>query len=146
MGISAEIYYDAAREHAVVAAEMYDLGRYVLAHYVSGLSVECILRAYQARRSSEFDSKHDLRRLSHEAKFPDLFPAGQESEWEALFADLARRWNNDFRFRSLKSLRRYLRRAGLHEGIKGDFVKESARRIVSAAAKLVELGVSKWKP
>ena len=43
----AEIYYEAAKEHRDLALELHEAGRYVMAHYLSGLAVECILRAYQ---------------------------------------------------------------------------------------------------
>lgn len=146
MGTSAEVYRDAAHEHVIVAAELYASARYVMAHYVAGLSVECILRAYQVRRNAEFDAKHDLQKLSYSAKFPELFPKARFNEYQGLLAAVVVRWKNDFRYRSLKSLRSYLIRLHVHEGIKGDVVKESARRIVNAATTLVELGVTKWKP
>lgn len=146
MRTGAETYKDASSEHVLVAIDLYDAGHYVMAHYCAGLAVECILRAYQVRLKAEFDSKHDLKKLSHDAKFSKIFPESRAAEYESLFTNLARRWNNDFRFRSVKSLRRYLVRLKLHEKVKGDFVKESARVIVNAATILVQIGVSKWMP
>ena len=146
MSFSADAYKIAAMDRVLEAAEMYGTERYVMAHYCAGLAVECMLRAYQVRLNAEFDAKHNLRKLAKTSKFTDLFPRERSEEYARLFAEVIARWNNDFRFRSVKSLRKFLVHFRLYEGVKGDLVKESALRIVNAATRLVELGVSKWKP
>jgi HEPN domain-containing protein len=146
MGLRAEVYRDAAREHVAVAAEMYEAGHYVLAHYISGLAVECILRGYQVRLDAEFNSKHDVRELAESAGFAQLFPERRAAEYATAMTLVYRRWHSDFRYRSAASLRSKLIRLKLHESVKGDLLKESARRIMVAATMLVKLGVAKWKP
>ena len=144
MGIKAEVYRDAARERVVVATDLYESGHFVLTHYVAGLAVECILRAYQTRIDAEFDSKHDLRELAAGARYSSIFPEKLASEYAGALTAVYRRWNNDFRYRSEASLRSKLVRLKLHEGVKGNLVKENARKIVVASTALVKLGVAKW--
>ncbi len=144
MEINAEVYREAALEHVVTARELYDLDRYVLTHYVAGLSVECIFRAYRYRADPVFDARHDLRELYKVSRFADIIP-GEEDEILAALGLVVLRWNNNHRYRSPKSLRKYLTEAKVYRGVKGDFMKESARQIVNAADIIVRIGVRKWK-
>ena len=143
-GFTAGVYLVAAQEHITAAMELHETGRYVLAHYVAGLSVECIFRAYRHRIDPQFDERHDLYELYKAAQFDEIVPEGREEEIGVALTEVVRRWNNDFRFRSETSLRSYLKRAHLDRGIRGNFLKESSRRIVNAAFALVDLGVCQW--
>jgi HEPN domain-containing protein len=144
MAIDAETYRAAAKEHVTAARVLYDNGHFALAHYVAGLAVECILRAYRARVDGEFDSRHDLKRLSDLAKFAQVVPQRREEAIGVAFAVVLAQWSNEHRFRSVAALRKYLTRLGLYRGVKGDFVKECTRRIVNAASEIVALGVTRW--
>ncbi len=138
----AEIYRDAAQEHKTLAVELHEAGRYVMAHYVAGLAVECILRAYRYRFDPAFDARHDLKALYAASRFGNTVPPEDEEGISEVFAEVVRRWSNSHRFRSERALHDYLRQAGL--GHKGKFVRESSRRIVSAAIRIVEQGVRHW--
>ena len=138
----AETYKEAAREHITVAQEMYLTGRYVLAHYLSGLAVECILRAYQYRLSPVFSGRHDLRVLYNDAQFGTVVAPAEEAQVSVALLEVTRRWSNSHRYRSEAALRLFLRRANL--GHTGKFVRESGRKIVNAAAIIVEIGVLQW--
>ena len=138
----AEIYREAAREHIVAAQEMYLANRFVLAHYLSGLAVECIFRAYQYRVSPVFRGRHDLRALYNDVQFGSIVPSEDEARVNMAMVEVTRRWSNSHRFRSELALRLFLRRANL--GRSGKFVRESSRRIVNAAAIIVEIGVLQW--
>ena len=97
----AEVYKAAADEHIVVAAELYNSGRYVLSCYVSGLSVECLLRAYRQVVNAEFDANHDLRLLSKTCGWFDYIPRRSEIPVTEAIDDLRAIWENAHRFRSL---------------------------------------------
>lgn len=138
----AEIYREAAQEHSVLANELHDTGHYVMAHYVAGLAVECILRAYRYRISSIFDARHSLEALYAAADFGSVVPLDQEAAVETALAEVVRRWSNSHRFRSEQSLREYLKKASL--GRTGKYVRESSRRIVNAAIVIVDQGELHW--
>lgn len=138
----AEIYREAAREHISLAQELHRTGRYVMSHYLAGLAVECILRAYQYRLSPIFSGRHDLQLLYRDAKFDDgMVPQNKAEAYTALI-EVSRRWSNSHRYRSENALRLFLRRANL--GRTGKFVRESSRKITNAATIIVEIGVLRW--
>lgn len=143
--ITAEVYRKAAQEHAAAAFDLYRSERYVLAHYVAGLAVECMLRAYRCRITPEFEERHDLRLLAKAARFYDIIPAKHQERTIAALGVVFLQWENGHRFRSTAALRAFLVERRLYAGIKGDFVKENSRRIVNAAFDVVNMGVSQWK-
>lgn len=140
----AEVYKSAAEEHVVVAKELYDTGKYVLSCYVSGLSVECLLRGYRVLKDPEFDAKHDLSRLSVDCRWSAYLPVESSAKVAGAIKEIYNRWENAHRFRSNVEYRRYLRRRGLHLRIRGDFVKEQTRQALQAAEFLVRIGVTSW--
>ncbi|MBE0535291.1 MAG: HEPN domain-containing protein [Phycisphaerae bacterium] len=144
MSFNASDYLAAAREHVDSARRLYDIRFYVLAHYVAGLAVECLLRAYRSRVSKTFDERHDLMEIFKKSGFGDIVPDSQRERIGAAIGDVVSRWQNDHRYRSEESLRRYLKKKKLNLKIKGDFVKENSRRIVNAAWDLVTIGAKAW--
>jgi hypothetical protein len=139
------VYRDAAAEHVLAAAELYDDGRYVLAAYVAGLSVECILRGYRIMIDPEFDSRHELTRLYELAKFGDIVPSSHSEKITVLLGQVVQLWSNEYRFFSADALRKRWVRQKLFERVKGDFVKERTRQLVNAASEIVAIGVARWK-
>src|SRR5207237_1962133 len=105
MQFTADLYKEAAREHLPVAAELYDSGRYVLANYVSGLAVECILRAYRVLREPAFDERHDLHELYRSSKFERILPETRIAEFAGHVGTVWVQWKNANRYRSKKALR-----------------------------------------
>ena len=138
----AETYKEAAQEHKTLAVELHAAGRYVMAHYVAGLAVECILRAYQYRLNPVFSGRHDLQALYRDAQFASIVAPAEEQKVTSALIEVVRRWSNSHRYRSEWALRVFLRRANL--GQTGKFVRESSRRIVDAAIVMVDQGVLKW--
>jgi hypothetical protein len=55
------------------------------------------------------------------------------------------RWSNKHRYRSEAALRAFLKRGGFDRRIRGDYLKENARIVVNAAARIVNLGLLRWK-
>ena len=138
----AETYREAAREHVTVAQDLHEAGRYVMSHYLAGLAVECILRAYLYRLSPVFSGRHDLPVLYRASQLDGVIDPADEDYVNAALVEVSRRWNNSHRYRSEDALRLFLRRAGI--GRKGKFVRESSRRIANAALVIVNQGVLHW--
>lgn len=145
MSFTAEVYFAAARERATEIEELYRAGRYVLAHYVAGVAVECMLRAYRFRRDPEFDARHDLYRLLHSSGMIPVLRPEEVYAANSAIASVNFRWANDFRYRCDANLRKYLKRIGADRGIKGNLLKENARRSKDAALTFVRIGVKAWK-
>jgi hypothetical protein len=141
----AQVYRDAAGEHITVAQELYNAGRYVLANYLAGLSVECMLRAYRHMVDPNFDSRHDLDRLYSVARFADATPKRHIESITAALGTVMLLWSNDHRFLTLSALRKRWAERGLFKGIRGNFEKELVRRTVNAAEQIVAIGAARWK-
>jgi hypothetical protein len=139
-------YIAAAGEYVATLSPLYARGDYSLTIYVSGLSVECLFRAYRKKRGLPFRSDHHLGSLAKEAGFPDLLPDTDRKRYDAALGTLITGWRNAHRFRSRDAMRRFLKGLELDRWIKGDYLKENARRISSAAIALVGLGVQRWQP
>ncbi len=142
--INAEVYLNAAKEHAASLVLLYGGGQYVLTIYASGLAAECLFRAFRAKKGLPFRSDHPLASLAKEAGFPELVPDGHRETFDAALADLIVRCRNNHRFRSAVALRRFLKSLKFDRGIQGDFLKENARLLSSGALELINLGVLKW--
>ena len=72
--LDADDYFAAAQDHAAALPSIYSHRDYALTIYVAGLAVECLFRAFRARRGLQFRSDHVLGDLGDEAGFPDLLP------------------------------------------------------------------------
>ncbi|HEX4124060.1 MAG TPA: hypothetical protein VHY37_04975 [Tepidisphaeraceae bacterium] len=136
---------NAAIEHAGTLRTLYDAGYFVLAIYVSGVAVEAMLRAYRMKIDPRFESRHDLSRLAEEAKFEKRVPWEKMSQFSSDMSTLSLRWSNAHRYRSSQALLRRLKKSGLCRGIRGDALKENARKCVNASVSLVTLGELLWK-
>jgi hypothetical protein len=143
--ITRQVYVLAAHDHVTAASELFKLRRFVLANYVAGLAVECILRAYRMIVSAQFDERHDLYELARAARFFDLFPPDRAESLTASFATVATQWENSHRYRTEDALRRYLTERALFRGLKGDLVEGRTRIMVNAAFDVVSFGVSRWQ-
>ncbi|HEV8377689.1 MAG TPA: hypothetical protein VGQ99_11065 [Tepidisphaeraceae bacterium] len=141
--IVAEQYKQAAQDRSAEIGRLYQIGLYGLAIYVAGVAVECIFRAYRAKKSSEMDARHDLHQLSR-GGFREVLPPHQLPEFGTALTALAVRWTNSHRYRSDNDLRLFLKRAELDRTIRGDFLKENARVAAVAANTIVKIGLSKW--
>ncbi len=151
-----EHYFQAARERIEQAQILYSQPRsYSLAMYVAGLAVECLRRAFKARKNPAFDEKHDLHRLfkasglgEMEETIPGLSKEQREtSRWtlRALINTMAILWSNTYRFAGEDRVRAHLKNNPLlRKGIKGDILKGNARRLLETARQFMEKGTSLW--
>lgn len=143
---TAETYREAALEAVGLARELHaQLEAYGAAHYWAGVAVECMLRAYRLLVDPQFDSRHDLRSLVASARFYEVVPPLLEPEVTAAIQVVATRWSNDHRYRPARLIERWLRDAGLDREVGGDKLKESSRRIVAAAKRVVQIGEQEWR-
>jgi len=140
-----EAYREAAAEHFGRMGRAYDQDDFAWALFVAGLAVENLFRAYHLRVAREFDARHGLRDLARASKFADAVPPRQAEAYAAALGRVAAAWSSNDRFRPEAGVRRRLKRLNLDRGVKGDFLKEVARRPVSDATLIVSIGVKRWK-
>jgi hypothetical protein len=143
--LEAEDYLGAANDHTAALGALYEHGHHSLAIYLAGLSAECVFRAFRQRKGLPFTSDHKLPKLAEEAGFPELVAERDRVDFDAATSALAGTWQNSHRFKSNEVMRRFLKQHELDRGIKGDYLRENARRLTSRALLLVSLGVKQWK-
>ncbi len=144
MGQQSELYYKAAVARIQEAQHLQAHGYFVLAMYVSGLAVECMLRAFRLLDDSVFDERHDLLLLW---KHTELAKIADEPVHDAMYSAITRvavLWRNDYRFSSTEAVKSYLKKMRKDRGIKGDFLKYNSQKLYQAAAEVILIGMKKW--
>lgn len=144
---NAQDYYLTALERKEEAYYLHESGRYALSMYISGLAIECILRAFKCIHdpTSIFDEKHDLIKL---LKTSGLTEIGNEEFRIKIFKMVNRVfavWRNNFRFFSDSKMRLYLKKIKHDRRIKGDFLKYNSKMLFEASAEIIKRGASKWQ-
>ncbi len=144
MDFTAESYLGAALENLRRAQTFHALEQYFLAHYFSGVAVECLLRAYQLRISPEFDARHDLYELARSARFFEIVPYELRKEYGTKFTILNLRWRSNHRYATEKQWRDFLSSLKADFGLKGERAKNNSRTLLNIAYDIVNLGERKW--
>jgi len=144
MDFSAESYRSAALEHLASARVLHDEQRYFLAHYLSGVAVECMLRAYLRRTTSEFDARHDLYQLARQARFFDIVPDSLHVEFGAKFSLINLRWSSNHRYATEAQLYAHLTSLKADFNKKGNRFEINSRTVLNLAHDIVSLGNKKW--
>lgn len=144
MGWQSQLYYKAALARIQEAQHLHENGYYSLAMYISGLAVECMLRAYRLLEDEAFDERHDLLLLWRRTDLANVNSEYYAPIYTALKTVVVL-WRNDYRFRSDDEVRSQLKRAGKDRGSKGDFLKYNSSKLYDAAANVVRLGIQRWK-
>jgi len=159
MEFTPEHYFQTATQRLRQAQYLYDEGAsFALAIYVGGVAVECLLRAFKGRRDPMFDEKHNLLRLfaasgmlriDHEklrAKgWSDAQIDAHLRTLQVAVNEVTRLWANNYRFASEERMRSHLKQlTGFQRKLKGDYLKEQARRFLDSAQKFMEKGVVQW--
>ncbi len=151
-------YFETANERMRQAQQIYEEGAsYALAIYVGGVAVECLLRAFKGRRDPTFDERHDLLRLFLESGilsvdreflrargWTDAIIDRHLESIQLAIDEIVRIWSNRYRFASEARLRSHLKRITGYRKIKGDYLKDQARRFLNAAQTFVDKGVLQW--
>jgi hypothetical protein len=154
-----EHYFQTATQRIRQAQHLYNDGAsFALAIYVGGVAVECLLRAFKGRRNPTFDEKHNLLglfaasgmlRLDHdklrEKGWSDERIDAHLRTLQVAVNEVVRVWANNYRFASEERLRSHLKQVtGYQKRIKGDYLKEQARRFLNPAQRFIERGVVQW--
>jgi HEPN domain-containing protein len=158
MDLSAEHYFRAGEERMAQALQLYKSGRsYALTMYVSGLAVECILRAFRWRKEPQFSGRHDLTELFKASGLLEIEEDGmrrkdfseeaireQGLRLKVAMNSIVRLWVNNLRFASEARLRSHLVAMGAQQGKRGDLSKACALELLNAAKTIVDKGVALW--
>jgi hypothetical protein len=159
MDFPPEHYFQTATQRMRQAQHLYQEGAsFALAIYVGGLAVECLLRAFKARREPTFDDRHDLLRLFAAS---GMLRADRQKlrskQWtdaqidehlrtlQVAVNEIFRLWANNYRFASEERLRSHLKKITGYQRIKGDYLKEQARRFLNSAQTFIDKGVLQWQ-
>lgn len=143
---TAQSYRNAAQEHLSQARFLHHQSRqYYLAHYWSGVAVECILRAHGLLEDDEFTSRHDLNNLASRADFFGLVRDAKQSDYVAKVSEANLRWRSSHRFITEDQLLAYLNSTRIDTKIKGNRLKYNSQKMYNLAEEIVGLGVLKWK-
>ncbi|MDR3710425.1 MAG: HEPN domain-containing protein [Capsulimonadaceae bacterium] len=141
MASTANTYRTAANEHLGRAQEQFDSGGYVLAHYLAGLAIECHLRAYLRRKTSVFDSRHDLQLLAKESGFLEIVATDRIFHF---IVTANTRWRSNHRYYSERQLLDYMNELRAEFNNRGDRWKNLSRALLNAAYEIIGQGEAKW--
>jgi hypothetical protein len=130
------VLFAASAERLAAAVRAAGGSDWVMATYLAGLSVECMLQALALHLVPTHDARHDLSAWLSKCprSFRDtlLTQAGCE-RWNLLVAV----WRNDLRYQSRAAFLGHLRRLGIIRGIKGGgdaIMRYSAKRVLESAS------------
>lgn len=108
------------------------------------MAVESLLRAFVAQKEPVLEAAHNLSLLLRESRLLDrITPDEGQQVYDAISA-LSRRWKNDLRYTSNDRLRRRLKKQNLDRGVRGDFLKENCRIVLSMSETVLRIGVATW--
>lgn len=158
MDFTSEHYYRASLERMRQAQELYRTeASYALTMYVAGVAVECMLRAYRLKKTTEFESRHDVVLLFKECGLLSLDPdklrrkglSEEETRVNLRTMEHAIRvvfalWHNNYRYASEARLLAHLKRLKLYRGVRGDVLKANAIELLKAAQLFVDTGTQLW--
>src|SRR5438552_4205396 len=142
-----EHYFQTATQRMRQAQHLFQEGSsFALAIYVGGVAVECMLRAFKGRRDSTFDERHDLLRLFGASGMLSIDMAKLRAKnWseaqihshlqtlQLAVYEVFNLWANNYRYASEERLRSHLKKTTSYRRIKGDYLKQYARRFLISA-------------
>jgi len=145
MKISSEHYFKASQDRIGDARKLHNSGNYVGSIYLSGVSVECMFRAYAAKNTGDFDSRHDLTRLLRAGGISEIISVSQRRNIGAALGNICSRWKNSYRYASEELVRAEFKKLKLDRGIKGNWLKFNSMTVLDSALTVISIGVTKWK-
>lgn len=143
--MTAETYYRAAIERTEDAHLLHTQMHYSLAMYVSGLAVECMLRAFRLLTDTSFEERHDLWRLWKKTALADIYIEPAYSQIYQNLITVTTLWKNDLRFHSQSELKSFLKSASQDRGVKGDALKYLGKKLYESAIELIRIGGKRWR-
>jgi HEPN domain-containing protein len=142
---STEISYrEAAKEHLGRAENEFERGDYFLSHYLSGLAVECHLRAYLMRHAPEWEPRHDIRALAKKSGYAKIASAELSARLSENITVVASRWRSNHRYFSEREFLDFMTILRAEFNKKGDRRKNQARTLFNAAFEIIERGEKQW--
>ena len=76
--------------------------------YCAGVAIECMLRAYITKETSDFDSKHDLEKLYEKSKIALLLNTEEKQSISIAVKNANKIWYNNLRYSSDLRLKRLI--------------------------------------
>ena len=118
----------------------------IFATYCAGVSIECMFRAYIAKYTNEFDSKHNLERLYHKSLVGQQLNVSEKQKMTILVKQANKIWNNNLRYTSEKRMKRII----AHENVKkkitdvNKYISNYQSEIFKSTDKIIKTGILKW--
>ena len=142
MRFRSDMYFEAAGQHINTAQRFHDAEEYFWAHYLAGLSIECLFRAFQRRRdpNAELEPRHNLNDLYRLAHFDEIVPTGRREAIAIALFEARARWRGSHRFYSDRLLTLEIKRIDLR--VKGDVLKANSRIMLNAAWEFYNVGAA----
>ncbi len=118
-------YRRASHEKFGAASDAFLSGHYAVSHYLAGVSVECMLRAFRWAIDPRFDAKHDLKELTKKSGVLIRLPAAKQAGVRDALNAMAVRWSVSHRYAPEDRLETYLKLILPNEG-KSKILKTNA--------------------
>jgi HEPN domain-containing protein len=144
MASTEQTYRDAAKEHLGRAEAEFDRGDYFLSHYLSGLSVECHLRAHLLRNAPQWEPRHDIRSLAKKSGYDNKASSELSSRLSGNIAIIATRWRSNHRYFSEREFLDSMTALRAEFDKRGNRRKNQARTLLNAALEIIAWGEKQW--
>lgn len=114
--------------------------------YCAGVAVECMLRAYITRYTSEFDGKHDLQKLYIQSQLSTLLSEKEKSELLYAIKTIKRHWSNDLRYHSIKKMKLLIGHEFAQSKSKDftKFIRYYFEEVFTLTNHILKIGREKW--
>lgn len=104
---------EAARERIGDAATLHAQGHYVAATYLSGVAVECMVRAYRGRQDPEFEGRHDIRTVMRSSGIMDFIREDEQKAFAAHIGTICSFCKNNLRYAETSRFESWINPKGL---------------------------------
>ncbi len=135
---NAEEYRRASHEKFNAASHAAQGGHYVVAHYLAGVAVECMLRAFRFQIDRNWDAGHDLTKLLKGSGVLGKVSGSRGGRLQEAFNSLAIRWSVSHRYAPTDRLEKYLFRAKLEIGPKETRLRRDTQTMLQCAQIIIE--------
>jgi len=95
MGLRSDFYFNAAKDRIQEAHFLHTNGYYGIAMYLSGVAVECMLRAFRLLNDPTFDERHDLWLLWKSTELANVHSKLYLETIQAMLSVVVKLWNMD---------------------------------------------------
>lgn len=135
-------YLEASRERLTDAARLHAAQRFVASVYLSGVAVECMLRAYRGRELSDFESRHDLKQLMAESGVLSFIRDAERRDFAAHLATVWSFWRNNLRYAEQSRFDSWVR--SIHPQRRSEAAGWASAEVYRSADYVVTRGVLRW--